>query len=155
METYAIKSKSDLDKFWQEDEQRYFVEGNLSVQCDLRIAYSLYVYSSLSIEAGGHIKAGGYIEAGGYIISFVFEIRATLLITKTLPFYRAYWAEMPPLKKWKDIILDRSKCWDDYTQAPTKEEAKEICKWDGWHPILRAQLEMFLGLKKQVKWTKK
>lgn len=31
----------------------------------------------------------------------------------------------------------------------TKKEALGICKWTGWHWILRGQLEMFLGLKEK------
>jgi len=52
---------------------------------------------------------------------------------------------MPPLKKWKKEILS-NKCWDDYRNLPTKKEAKKICDWDGWHWILKGQLEMFFGL---------
>jgi len=31
----------------------------------------------------------------------------------------------------------------------SKEEAEKICAWEGWHWILRAQLEMFFGLKEK------
>jgi hypothetical protein len=57
---------------------------------------------------------------------------------------------MPPLKKWHAQILDESKCWDDLRAIATREEAADICAWEGWHPILKAQLEMFFGLKKRV-----
>jgi hypothetical protein len=33
----------------------------------------------------------------------------------------------------------------------TKEEAEKVCAWDGWHWILRAQLEMFFGLVDKVR----
>ena len=100
------------------------------------------------------IEAGGSIKAGGSIFSFQFSISAKFIVSKTLPFWRKYWAEMPPMKKWRDLILNESKCWDDYRKAVTKREAKKICAWDGWHPILRAQLEMFFGLKDKVELLK-
>ncbi|CAK0779105.1 hypothetical protein CCP2SC5_880011 [Azospirillaceae bacterium] len=58
---------------------------------------------------------------------------------------------MPPLKKWRALILDGKKCWDDYRNMLTPAEAREVCAWDGWHWILRAQLEMFFGLTDKVK----
>lgn len=36
-----------------------------------------------------------------------------------------------------------------------QEDAKEICQWNGWHPIMRAHLEMFFGLKINVDYFKK
>ena len=109
------------------------------------------IIAEQSIKAGWSIEAGGSIKAGGSIFSFIFDIQAKNLTTKTLPFYRKYWAEMPPLKKWRDKILDESLCWDDYrNEMITKAEAEKICKWNGWHPLLRAHLEMFFGLKDKV-----
>jgi hypothetical protein len=58
---------------------------------------------------------------------------------------------MPPLKKWRKQILDSSLCWEDCKEMISDTEAKKICKWHGWHWILRAQLEMFFGLKKEYK----
>ena len=52
---------------------------------------------------------------------------------------------MPPLKKWKDEILSDA-CWDDLREL-MRDDAEEICAWDGWHWIIKAQLEMFFGLK--------
>jgi hypothetical protein len=57
---------------------------------------------------------------------------------------------MPPLAKYAATILDDSKCWGSLASAVTQEEASEICAWNGWHPIIRAQLEMFLGLRALV-----
>jgi len=79
---------------------------------------------------------------------------AKYIITKTLPLGRYFWAEMPPLRKWKKEIQTIGLCWDDYRQMITKAEAEEICRWKGWHWILRAQLEMFFGLKEKYEIKK-
>ena len=97
---------------------------------------------------GGDIKAGGGIEAE-WIFSFTFSVTAKYIVTKYLPFWRNYWADMPPLKKWRDKILDDDICWDEYPKMLTRKEKEKICAWNGWHWILRAQLEMYLGLKKK------
>ena len=107
------------------------------------------ITAGTSIEARGYIMAGGSITAGGYIFSFIFFVRAKAISTHTLPFWRDYWAEMLPLKKWRQEILS-GKCWDDYRKMISKAEAKKICAWPGWHWLLRAQLEMFFGLKDSV-----
>jgi hypothetical protein len=31
----------------------------------------------------------------------------------------------------------------------SREEAEEVCAWNGWHWILKIQLEMFFGLKEE------
>ena len=133
------------------------IEAGGYIKAGWSIEAGRYIKADASIEAGGYIKAGwsieagGSIKAGGSIFSFIFDIQAKNLTTKTLPFYRKYWAEMPPLKKWRDKILDESLCWDDYrNEMITKAEAEKICKWNGWHPLLRAHLEMFFGLKDKV-----
>lgn len=69
-------------------------------------------------------------------------------MTNILPYWRDYWAEMVPLKKWKVEILS-DLCWDELRKLPTEEETKKICEWDGWHPILRVHLEMFFRIKKE------
>jgi len=56
---------------------------------------------------------------------------------------------MPPLSKWREAILDERLRWSDYKKLISKEEAEKICAWEGWHWILRAQLEMFFGLKEK------
>ena len=102
------------------------------------------------IEAGGSIEAGRSIKAGEHVFTFRFRVRAKSITTNLLPFWRNYWAEMPPLKKWRKLILDESRCWDDYRKAISKAEAKKICAWNGWHWLIRAHLEMFFGLKDSV-----
>ena len=54
---------------------------------------------------------------------------------------------MPPMKKYREAILDERNCWDTLKAMITPAEAQKICKWNGWHWIVRAQLEMFLCLK--------
>ena len=97
-----------------------------------------------------NIRAEDYVKAGDYVYSYAYDIRAKCLITNKLPYRRHFWAEMSPLKKWKDKILDINLCWDDYRKMISKKEAKKICDWEGWHWILRAHLEMFFGLRKAV-----
>ena len=134
MKTIEINTQEEFegyrnDKLKKYDFSLFSAELNCSIFC--KVGYSLKV--------GGSLKAK-------YIFSFVFDIKCKKIKTTILPFYRNYWAEMPPLKKWHGAILDESNCWDDFKGMVTMEEAEEICSWDGWHWILRIQLEMFFGL---------
>ena len=153
METIVIKTQAEFDEYFDEARSGHFFDGHLTVKCSISAAKKidvkgwLYIKAGLSIEAGGYIKAGGYIEAGGYIFSFQFDISAKWISTKILPFWRKYWAESPLLKKWKDRILDDEFCWDDLRGLTTEKESAEICSWEGWHWILRGQLECFFELK--------
>ena len=177
METIEIKSQEEFEKYYREDKKLYFFDGNIKVNCSLNFKKPLVVNGFLYIEAGEHIKAGGsikagwyieaggsikarwyieaggyikareYIEAGGYIFSFQFEISAIYIISKTLPFWRKFYAAMPPLKNLSKQILDENNCWDNLRNIPTKKEAQKICSWNGWHWIIRGQLECFFGLK--------
>jgi hypothetical protein len=54
---------------------------------------------------------------------------------------------MLPFKKWKKEILDINNCYNDFKNITTKEQAKKICAWNGWHWIVKIQLEMFFELK--------
>ena len=135
------------------------IEGDLIFDGRLIIENGLYVTGSIKasfifakkwLSSGEGIEAGWGIEAGGGILSLTFEIIAKFIIVGRLPFWRKYWAEMKPLLPWREQILDESKCWADYRSMLTKDEAEEVCAWDGWHPVLRAQLEVFFGLKKKA-----
>jgi len=171
-----IKTIEEFEKLLEPDKNRYFFDGSLKILCNINVKFSIEITKSLWIKAGGGIKAGGWIEAGGGIkagewieagewikaggaikagggieagggiFSFTFEISAKWISSKILPFWRQYWAEMPPLKKWRKDILNHNNCWDKLRGLPTKDEALEICQWDGWHWILRGQLGCFFGL---------
>jgi len=151
-----IKSTKDLEKFKDYENKILKFERAVKFKIDvfLGAGWSIeageYIKAGGSIEAGGYIKAGEYIEAGEYIFSYIFLISAKLISTKKLPFWREFYSEMPPLKKWKYKILS-DLCWDDLKYIPTADEAKQICSWDGWHWIIRGQLECFFGLKKSFK----
>jgi hypothetical protein len=159
-----IKNYEDLEPFKDHGARVIRFEGAVEFKCSISVPGD-YIEAGWSIEAGGsieardYIKAGGYIKArgnikaGGYIFSYMFNISAKVIISKLLPFGRHFWADMPPLKKWRSQILDKSKCWDDLRAMPTPDEANEICAWEGWHPILKCQLEMFFGLKEQCIWN--
>ena len=111
---------------------------------EIRITGSI---KALSIR----VKAGWSIEAGGFILSFNFEIYCTAMISKTLPFWREFWTKMPPLAQYTDTI--RNNCWEKIRQDIGADAAR-ICEWEGWHPILRAQLEMFFRLKESVEMAR-
>ena len=149
-----INSQEELEKYWSKERDCFYFGESVHFGDSIKTRKSIWCLGTISIEAGGYIEAGGSIEAGGYIeaggsiFSFLFEINCESLRTKLLPFWRNYWAEMPPMKEWKEQILS-DMCWDDLRKLPTKEEAKEICAWEGWHWILRVQLEMFFGLKEK------
>lgn len=140
-----------------------------SVECDGAIISKGSILSGGVIESKGRIEGQGSIKSGEciiskgaiislgsiisgeYIFSFNYDIAGKSLQTRTLPFERKFWAEMPPIQKWKEDILNEKLCWKTYKNLPTMEEKKKICSWDGWHWIIRAQLEMFFGLKKIYK----
>jgi hypothetical protein len=132
------------------------IKAGLYIKADLYlfIKADLFIKVGGDIEAGGPIKAGGSIEVNGYIYSSTFDISCKHFKTKTLPFWRGYWAEMPPLQKWKKEILDYNYCWNDLRNLPTKSEKIEICGWEGWHWILKGHLECFFGLKDRIYLSK-
>ena len=125
------------------------IEAGWSINAGGSIEAGGAIKAGVSIEAGGAIKAGGAINAGDYIFSFIFDIKCKSLKTKRLPFWRNYWSAMPPLKKYSNQILEENLCWNDLREL-TKKDAKKICAWNGWHWILKAQLEMFFGLRNEV-----
>jgi len=148
---WSIRAGGNIESRWGDIAARgpIAARGNITARRDIT--------SGVTIESGGHI------EAGGCVYSYWFSILAQSLRTKTLPFYKDFWADMPPLKKWREKILttDNEYClpyWEDLKSLVTKTEAIKICSWDGWHWILRAHLEMLFGLKdkhemkKEDKW---
>ena len=46
---------------------------------------------------------------------------------------------------------DENNCWDDI-RSNLSDDAEEICAWNGWHPIIKAQLLMFFGIEKKLTW---
>jgi hypothetical protein len=172
-----INRQEEIEKFADTETQTYLFEKSVKFNCSIildagwsikadgsieagwyieaggYIKAGRYIKAGGHIEAGRYIKAGGHIEAGGYIFSFTFSVSAEFIITRKLPFWREYYAEMPPLKKYKKYILDEKKCWDFYKKID-KKEAERICKWNGWHWLIRAQLEMFFGLKEKYEIEK-
>ena len=108
-----------------------------------------HIESGGSIKSGGGIKSGGHIESGGYIDSFYFSIKCKSLKTLILPYHRGFWAKMSPLKQYADIIQNPDNCWDRI-RSELLPHAVEVCAWEGWHPILAAQLQMFFKLKDRV-----
>ena len=113
------------------------------------------IWANDGISANNRISAGRGIYAkqtisGLFVSSQTFDIKCEKLITSQLPFWRNFWAKQLPLKKWQNQILNDKNCWNDLKSIPTQQEKQEICAWEGWHPILKAQLEMFFGLKTEV-----
>ena len=131
------------------------IKAGLGIEAGWGIKAGWGIEAGLGIEAGWGIKAGEGIEAGEgikakFVFSFQFKVQSKWIATLYLPFWRAFWAEMPPLKDFRDAIMDESKCWDALRSLVSEKKANEICAWDGWHPLLRAQLEMFFRLKDRV-----
>ena len=152
-----IKTQAELEAVTKDGIARF--DGDVSVECRLKVP-GIFILAIGSIrfsewatvwgiEAGGGIKAGSDIEAL-FVFSFRFEVGAKFLKTKLLPFWREFYAAMPPLAKWAALIRDEHKCWNDLRKAVTREESEEIVKWDGWHPLIAAQLRMFFGLVDRV-----
>ena len=124
-----IKSVEDLEKFKDYESKVLRFEGSVRFEIDILVA-------------------GGSIEAGGYIFSFLFSVSAKSITTKRLPFWRNFYADVPPMKRWRNKILDENLCWDDLKNLPTEKEVLSIIAWEGWHWIIRGHLECFFGLKK-------
>ena len=174
MKELIIKTQAEADAL-VENNVLYF-DGSIIFKCSIKVGYSIrsggYIYSNGSIRSDGDIHSDGYIysngdiysggyiysngsirsdgdiKAGGYIFSSVFEISCKFIVTRTLPFWRSYYAAMPPLTKYAASILNTSKCWDTLRQE-IMPDAEPICAWDGWHPIIRAQLRMYFGFSTQ------
>lgn len=96
----TIKTQGEIEQYFNPESNRYEFHDSVSFEW------------SVITKAG--IWSSGSIEAGWYIFSFNFSIKCKFIVTKTIPFWRAYYADMPPLKKWGDKILDNSMCWDDF-----------------------------------------
>ena len=135
------------------------IESNWDIEARGPIAAKGNIIAGRDVSSWATIEAGGHIEAGGCVHSYWFSILTQSLRTKTLPFYKDFWADMPPLRRWREKILktDNEYCpsyLEDLKRLVTKSEAMEICSWDGWHWILRAHLEMFFGLKDEYEIKK-
>jgi len=129
-------------------EAKGYIEAGGSIKAEGSIEAGVYIEAGWLIEAGGSIKAGGSIEAGEWILSGFFHISCEQLKTKTLPFNRYYYSKMPYMAKWKEKIEDDSLCWNELRDA-FREDAAEIID-QPWHPIIKAQIEMFLDIKDEV-----
>lgn len=126
-----------------------FAKAGSGIEAGKGIEAGFGIKAGYGIEAGYGIKAGKGIKAL-FVFSFSFEIKAKWVATSLLPFWRNFWAEMEPLKEFKTDILNEDNCWGNLRKLIDDKKAKEICAWSGWHPILRAHLEMFFKLKKRV-----
>ena len=133
-----------------------FIRANRHIKAGGFIETSEYVAAGGDIIANKYIVTGEYIKAdesiktgwieADWIFSFDNNVSAETISTDHLPAWRKFWAEMPPLRRWREQILDESICWNDFKAIP-ENEAREICAWEGWHWILRGQLECFFGFK--------
>ena len=141
METIIITSLDQLEAYKDQETRVIRFEGNVEFRCAANV-------QDWSIEAGESI------EAGWYVFSFRFSVSAKVISTKRLPFWREFWAEMPPLAKYRDVILNESNCWADLKRIG-QEDADEICAWEGWHWLLRGQLECLFGLRESFEPPKK
>ena len=153
MKTVTIEKLEDLESFKDYENKilRFEESVDFKIKILLKAGWSIEAGGSIEagrwIEADEWIEAGEWIKAGWWIFSFMFDISAKSISTKKLPFWRKYWEKMPPLKNFKKQILDDKFCWDNLKVLPTQKEKEEIVAWDGWHWILRGQLECFLELK--------
>jgi hypothetical protein len=111
------------------------------------------ILAECDLLAGGFIKAGGFIravniKAGESVFTSTYEVKAMTLSTRSLPLSPSYFIEQPPFKRYREA-LDKELGWGDLRSA-TFLERNEICSWEGWHPLLRAQLRMFYGCEPRV-----
>ena len=127
------------------------IDAGEHIAADEDIEASESIKADEPIKAGGHISAGGNISTDGYVFSFDHQISARSIATKGLPAWRKFWAEMPPLRKWREEILNLDLCWKDYKLLLTQKEARKVCAWGGWNWILRGQLECFFGFEESFK----
>lgn len=115
-----------------------WVGGSLKVGEWLKVGRALKVGESLRVDTW---LAAQSVESGH------FSVRCSELRTSLMPLWREFYLPMPPLKKYEAVI--REECWYEIREA-LKPDAEGICAWEGWHPLIRAQLQMFLGLRESV-----
>jgi hypothetical protein len=96
------------------------------------------------------IKTGGGIKAK-FVFSHIFSVDCKFMQTTLLPFSRDFYAQMPPLQKFAEEIMDSKNCWDSLREL-ARPSAEEICRWDGWHPLIKAQLMMYFQLCEKVEF---
>jgi len=139
----------------------YLVAEDLSVIGNLETFEAVDIADCLTVERdtniGGYLNVGEDIIIGGalivknYVHSGSWRIRCKKLITHGIKSADEYWAAMPPFKNYKHLFEDEYfYCEDLQNKIHDEEKIKEIVYWEGWHPIQRAQLEMFFGLRREV-----
>lgn len=116
------------------------VSGNLKSNWNITCNGNLKVMGC--IESRLHITAER-IETSWYILSQSFDVRCKSFRTKKLPFHRNYYSVLMP--KFADIVNNAENCWPDLLKK-LKPHSKEILAHK-WHPLIHAQIEMFLGVK--------
>lgn len=146
------------------------INCRLSISASGDISAGSSIRSNWYIESGGNINVYGNISSEGTISakekitawsvhSQNFEVKCKILKTLGLPFSKSFWVHQLPLLKWKEDIINNDKTgWNSaefkkyIDELINLEEKEVICNWEGWHPLLRAQLQMFLGIKYEVRF---
>lgn len=105
-----------------------------------------------------HLFGSGYVYSdvikAESILSTNMEIKCKYFETYGLPYDCVYYIELEPFKKIKEEFYKLENNNDEIFLYRTfmdtsKKDAIKICSWRGWHPIDRAQLQMFFKLKKR------
>jgi hypothetical protein len=148
-----IHARSDISASLNIESTNGGIVSGCSIRCGNNIWSKDVISAVREIVADKTIcvNAGG-ISAAYVLSSHTFNVNAQWLKTTILPFHRNYWASQLPLQCYAKQILDCTYCWDSLREL-IQPKAKQICAWPGWHPLLRAQLEMFFGLKEKVPFT--
>lgn len=138
----AIKSMGSIDC-----RRGIFADHDIECMGSLTSCFSIvskegYIKSFESILAGESL-------IGNFIETPTFDVVAHKLKTRYLPYSRLYYAELPILESIKDDIMNEDLCWDELREIsqPLKDT---ILGWDGWHPLVRLQIEMFFGLREDA-----
>lgn len=143
---WSMKSGGSMRSGWNMEsgasmESGWFMEsgGSMTAGGDMTAGWS--------IESGKSIESGGSIVSDQFVHSMRYDIKAKSIKTRLLPHWRQYYADLPIMGKYRELILDTEMCWDDIRKAIIDGgDAQRIYDWDGWHWIIRGQIGCFLGL---------
>lgn len=103
------------------------------------------LWANGAVECGSRMVVKGQLEAS-WVWTPTCDVVCPKVVTKNLPLGRHYWAALPAFSNWRDQILDKKLCWDDWRRLPTSEERDVLARTSFGPSLLEGQVRNFLGV---------
>ena len=122
--------------------------GPAQIGRTLRAGSELLAKDTLSargaVECGSRMVVKGQLNAS-WVWTPTCDVVCPKVVTQHLPLGRHYWAALPAFSKWRDQILEKKLCWDDWRRLPTSEERDVLARTSFGPSLLEGQVRNFLG----------